>query len=149
VNNFVLIPNYFFTPNIIEKRNPLSSTARRAGWIGCNIKIRDIPDSGKIYMIKDCQVIEKEKVVAEYEKAKRLKTDDLETRGWTLDVLTCVDRLKNDNFTLAEMYNFEQLLKLKHPENNFVKDKIRQQLQVLRDKGFIEFISNGKYRRIK
>jgi len=45
------------------------------------------------------------------------------------------------------MYAFENELKVKHPENNFVKDKIRQQLQNLRDKGFIEFITPGHYRK--
>ena len=39
-------------------------------------------------------------------------------------------------------------LKNKHPENNFIKDKIRQQLQNLRDKGFIEFTSRGNYKKI-
>ena len=33
-----------------------------------------------------------------------------------------------------------------HPENNHVKPKIRQQLQVLRDAGVLEFVSRGKYR---
>jgi len=35
--NFIVIPKYFFIPEIIEKRKPLSQTARRAGWVGCNI----------------------------------------------------------------------------------------------------------------
>ena len=41
VKNFILIPKYFFVPEIIEKRSPLSPTARRAGWsvvIFCSIK---------------------------------------------------------------------------------------------------------------
>ena len=33
--------------------------------------------------------------------------------------------------------------------NNFIKDKIRQQLQVLRDKGMIDFMSRGKYKKNK
>jgi type II restriction enzyme len=37
VENFFIIPKQFFTTEIIVKRNPLSATARRAGWIGCNI----------------------------------------------------------------------------------------------------------------
>jgi type II restriction enzyme len=32
VNNFFVIPKYFFIPEIIEKRKPLSETAKRAGW---------------------------------------------------------------------------------------------------------------------
>ena len=31
VNNLILIPNFFFTPDIIEQRSPLKDTARRAG----------------------------------------------------------------------------------------------------------------------
>lgn len=46
------------------------------------------------------------------------------------------------------MYQFEENLKLKYPNNNFIKDKLRQQLQILRDKGIIEFIGRGKYKRI-
>src|SRR3990167_3117629 len=35
VTNFFVIPKHFFMPEIIEKRKPLTSTARRAGWVGC------------------------------------------------------------------------------------------------------------------
>jgi type II restriction enzyme len=45
------------------------------------------------------------------------------------------------------MYAFENNLKAKYPNNNFIKDKIRQQLQLLRDKGLIEFIGRGKYKK--
>ncbi|MBQ1909890.1 MAG: hypothetical protein II170_08145, partial [Bacteroidaceae bacterium] len=40
-------------------------------------------------------------------------------------------------------------LQLKHPDNNHIHDKIRQQLQFLRDKGFVQFISPGKYCKIR
>jgi len=33
-----------------------------------------------------------------------------------------------------------------HPANRHVRDKIRQQLQVLRDLGFVEFLGGGRYR---
>ncbi len=46
------------------------------------------------------------------------------------------------------MYEFKNVLEKIHPENKHIKDKIRQQLQVLRDKGYLEFISPGKYRLI-
>ena len=46
------------------------------------------------------------------------------------------------------MYAFVKELQLKHPKNNNIEAKIRQQLQFLRDKGIIEFKGNGKYRRI-
>ncbi|MGC8581819.1 MAG: hypothetical protein ACP5MW_05710, partial [Thermoplasmata archaeon] len=37
----------------------------------------------------------------------------------------------------------------KHPNNKHIKDKIRQQLQILRERGYLEFKGNGKYEKIK
>ncbi len=37
VKSLVFVPKFFFVPDIIEKRNPLADTAKRAGWTGCNI----------------------------------------------------------------------------------------------------------------
>jgi len=45
------------------------------------------------------------------------------------------------------MYSFEKMLAGKHPDNHHIKDKIRQQLQMLRDNGIIEFIGRGRYRK--
>ena len=50
-------------------------------------------------------------------------------------------------FTLDEIYKFEKILRTKYPSNNFVKDKIRQQLQILRDKGVISFMGRGVYKK--
>lgn len=148
VNNFVLIPNHFFTPEIIEMRRPLSDTARRAGWIGCNINLHSVPDSGKIFVVKDNIEINHEQVIKSYRKTESLKTNNLESRGWIMDVLKCVEKIGSETFSLNQIYSFEQELKSKHPENNFIKDKIRQQLQLLRDKGLIEFTSRGEYRKL-
>lgn len=46
------------------------------------------------------------------------------------------------------MYEFADELAIKHPENDHIKDKIRQQLQVLRDKGLIEFKGRVIYRKM-
>jgi type II restriction enzyme len=63
-----------------------------------------------------------------------------------LDVLFCVNQLP-EVFQLSQVYQFEPLLASKHPDNNYVQAKIRQQLQYLRDKGLIEFMGRGVYRR--
>ena len=148
VDNFILIPNHFFTPQIIIKRKPLGPNAQRAGWTGCNIDISSIPDSGKIFIVKNQIEIQHETVISNYAKTKSLKTSNLESRSWLLDTLMCVEKIPTKDFTLNQMYAFENELKVKHPENNFIKDKIRQQLQYLRDKGFIEFVTPGHYRKI-
>ncbi len=47
------IPKYFFVPEIVEKRKPLSPNARRAGWVGLNILSDKIPHQGKINIIEN------------------------------------------------------------------------------------------------
>ncbi|OQB39718.1 MAG: Type-2 restriction enzyme DpnI [candidate division CPR1 bacterium ADurb.Bin160] len=148
VNNFLLIPNHFFTPNIIQKRKPLSENARRAGWIGCNVDISDVPESGKIFIIKNQKEVDKQIVISNYKRTISIKTTNIESRSWLLDVLNCIEKINTKNFSLNQVYQFERELQIKHPENNFVKDKIRQQLQNLRDKGFIEFTTRGNYKKI-
>ena len=148
VNNFLLIPKHFFTAEIIIKRKPLSSTAKRAGWVGCNVDISNISDAGKVFLIKDSKLIAKNVVETFFKKTLFLKEKDTETKKWILDLLNCLDAIKKETFTLQDVYDFEEKLKHKHPNNNFVKDKIRQQLQVLRDKGIIEFVNRGHYKKI-
>lgn len=148
VNNLLVIPKFFFVPDIIEKRKPLADTARRAGWVGCNIDIGSIPESGKIFIIRNSKQEDKPKVIDQYQQILSLQKTDIESRGWLLDVLKCVERITKDDFTTQEMYAFVDELQQKHPDNNHVQDKIRQQLQFLRDKGFIKFTSRGHYQRI-
>jgi type II restriction enzyme len=61
-------------------------------------------------------------------------------------VLRCVEMIGRQEFTLEEVYAFEAHLSGLYPMNQHVRQKIRQQLQVLRDRGFIEFLGRGRYR---
>ena len=148
VSNLLLIPKHFFVPGIIEKRQPLRATARRAGWVGCNIEIGNVPESGRIFIVRDGKQEDKAKVLDRYQRALTLRRVKIESRGWLLDVLRCVEQLQKDDFCLDEVYAFAPELQRKHPENNFIRDKIRQQLQALRDKGFIRFTSRGYYQKV-
>jgi len=147
VLNFLVIPKHFFVPAIIEKRKALSQTAKRAGWVGCNIIIENIPQSGRIFIIRNKKIEPKKKVLAEWEKTLFLREEkEFTAKGWLLDVMRCIDKLGKTEFKLDEVYNFESELSRLHPENRHIKDKIRQQLQVLRDKGYMKFLGQGKYR---
>jgi type II restriction enzyme len=147
VVNFLVIPKHFFVPDIIEKRKALSQTAVRSGWVGCNILLQSIPKTGKIFIIKNKTVELKDKVLMEWKKTLFLREKkDLGAKGWLLDVMLCVERIGHKEFSLDEVYGFENVLSLKHPDNHHVKDKIRQQLQFLRDKGYLEFVERGRYR---
>ena len=147
VNNFLIIPKHFFTPDIIIKRSPLPVTARRAGWVGCNINLNRIPELGKVFLVKDQQPIAINRVTEQFQKSTFLRERSLANRGWTLEVMSCVDRLP-EKFKLSEVYYFSEYLKSRYPENNNIQAKIRQQLQILRDQGLIEFLGNGHYRKL-
>jgi type II restriction enzyme len=148
VNNFLIIPKYYFIPDIIIKRKPLSITAKRAGWIGCNIDISKVPERGRIFLIKDSEVIDRNKVYTKWKSTDFLQSKHRDTKVWILDVMNCIESLQNNVFTLEQIYSFEDQLRLKYPNNNHIKDKIRQQLQLLRDKGLLEFVERGKYKKI-
>ncbi|MDD1745419.1 MAG: hypothetical protein LUQ20_06400 [Candidatus Methanoperedens sp.] len=144
--NLLVVPRYFLTLSCIEARKPLSQNARRAGWIGCNIVLKEIPLDGKIAIIKDRNIISPESVRANYDKFRFLSEKKFDSRGWTSDVLKIVRDLGKADFTLEEIYAYDEQLQKLHPDNKHIRPKIRQQLQILRDKGILEFRGKGMYR---
>jgi len=146
VNDFFVVPKYFFIPEIIEKRKALSEKAKRSGWVGSYILFSKIPNSGKIYYIEDGREFSKKEILRKWRKTaflKNIKKDEL--KGWILDIMNCIDAIDKKEFSLQDVYKFEKDLAFIHPDNKHIKDKIRQQLQFLRDKGYLNFISRGKY----
>jgi len=146
VVNLFIVPKHFFVREIIEERRPLAPTARRAGWIGSKILLDRVPESGKIHIVQSSVIRPKELVLADWQKTLFLRKESPETRGWLLDVMKCVESLGKREFTLDEVYAFDHHLSDLYPGNQNVRPKIRQQLQYLRDRGFIEFVSRGNYR---
>ena len=145
VYNLMLIPFFFFTPSVLEKRKPLASSARRAGWIGCNILLKAIPSDGKIRVIYNGEIENPKTVRKEYTLMKPLLNISADLRGWTLDVYRMIRSLGHPQFSLHEAYALEKQLSELYPNNRHIKEKIRQQLQVLRDYGILEFLGDGKY----
>ncbi len=146
VKDLCVVPKHFFTPNIIQERRPLAATAKRAGWIGCNILIGLIPDAGRIFLVRDGQPVEREAVLEKWRQTLFLREERPEARGWLIEVLKCVEATGKSHFELADIYSFETQLSEIYPNNRHIKQKIRQQLQILRDNGIIEFLSRGRYR---
>lgn len=141
-----MVPRFVFTESVIEKRAPLSASARRHGWLGCNIVLANLPEDARIPLVVDGEILEPGKARRQYERLRPLQEIRLEARGWTLDVLNVVRKLGRREFTLAEVYQFADELAQLHPRNRYVEEKIRQQLQRLRNFGFLEFLGRGHYR---
>jgi hypothetical protein len=146
VRNFFVVPKHFFVRDIIEERKPLARTARRAGWIGSKILLNQIPTSGKIFIIRDGKLEPKESVLEKWRATLFLRGESLEARGWLIEVMKCVEAIGKREFQLEDVYAFEIQLSRLYPDNRNVKPKIRQQLQFLRDRGYLDFVSRGSYR---
>lgn len=141
------MPNYFLQHKVIRERKPLPLTAKRVGWVVCNILLDQIPDIGKINVITDSQPVNRNAVQKIWQKTTFLGHQKLiDNRGWVLDVMKCIDMLGMKAFSLQQLYFYETYLSRRHPDNHHIKDKIRQQLQFLRDKGFLEFEKRGFYK---
>ena len=168
IKNLLLVPSFAFPTSAIIKRNPLAATARRAGWIGCNIALHRIPADARISLVKESNVVPACEVREQFKRVKPLKEISVAQRGWTLDVLTAIRQLVErgsvtrstsanatrcdsqsrapGEFTNEDIYalvpHFEKL----HPGNRHIRDKIRQQLQVLRDLCLLMHFGKGEWR---
>jgi len=188
VRNLLLVPHFAFPPSAIIKRPPLSPTARRAGWVGCNFALNRIPADARIPVVTTILspsppsptgerargevarliktprpnplpaqsrgegnvfrtiIVPPEEVRAQFKRVKPLKDISVTQRGWTLDVLNGVRSIGKNEFKNSDAYTLVGQLEKMHPDNRHVKDKIRQQLQVLRDAKLLIHVGNGTWR---
>jgi type II restriction enzyme len=146
VSDVQIIHRACITESCLKKRNPLSQTARRAGWQGCNFLLDQIPTTARINVVMDGEAQSKEWVLQQWQMVQQLLRQPMMARGWTADVLRIVERL-NDEFSLTDVYAHSSELGRLHPQNSHIAPKIRQQLQVLRNTNLILFLGQGRYRK--
>ena len=141
------IHHSLITAASIEPRKPLAITARRAGWIGCNIVLPAIAIQGQIPLVSDGAMRPKQAAREAFARLEKLSSLTSTKRSWAATILNLVERLPRRDFSLADIYSFEAELQLLFPKNGNIKPKIRQQLQFLRDAGLIRFCGEGSYER--
>lgn len=153
VANLFVVPGHFITGSVVLRRNPLSATARRAGWVGSHILMSEIPADGRIAVVVEGVPIDREVARANWRRFQFLKDDPQASGGWGADVLAAVRQLQSAtgqrDFTLQGFYaRFRDRLAEQHPDNRNVNARIRQQLQLLRNNNILEFLGGGRYRII-
>jgi len=146
IQSLTAIHSSFLTPWVIEQRRPLAQSARRAGWVGCNIRLDRIPIDGEIAVIGVGVPYPKSSVRSRFQRFLPLAKLSATQRGWTTLTLSVIRRLGISQFSLGELYLREDEFSAVYPENRHVRAKIRQQLQNLRDLGVLAFEGNGEYR---
>ena len=102
--------------------------------------------SGKIFFVRDGIPQPKELVLSQWKRTLFLRDESVDARGWLIEVMKCVESIGKQEFDLDDVYAFEAKLSQLYPNNRHVKQKIRQQLQFLRDRGYLDFVSRGSYR---
>lgn len=145
IENLLLVPHFAFPTSAIIKRKPLSLTARRAGWVGCLLALDRIPSDARIHVVKNRAVAPAEDVREQFRRVKPLNEISVKERGWTLDVLNAVRSLRKTEFTNDDAYTLVSQLEKLHPGNRHIKDKIRQQLQNMRDAGLLIHLERGRW----
>jgi type II restriction enzyme len=148
IQSLTAIHHLFLTPNVVEMRKPLSQTARRAGWVGCNIRLDRIAADAKISIVASGKPNDPGIVRGAFKRFENLNKVSPTKRGWTTLTLAIIRSLQARSFTLKDVYNKEGDFADVFPNNKNVRPKIRQQLQVLRDLGYLEFLGNGAYRTL-
>lgn len=143
-----VIHHSLITENSIIPRKPLAVTARRAGWIGCSISLSAIAIQGQISVLREGVMEPRSVPRKRFAKLEKISALPGETRSWAATVLQMTNRIRSERFSLEDMYRFESELEVLYPNNQNIRPKIRQQLQVLRDAGLINFIGRGAYERV-
>jgi len=145
VLNLTLVPAHFVTLRAIEKRPPLAAHARRAGWVGCNILLTAVPPDGRLPVVADRRPVNPATVRSTWHRFSWIGAQRPEARGWAVEVLHCLRSSGFRVFGIDQAYAWEAALLSVYPNNRHIRPKIRQQLQVLRDRGIVRFLGDGRY----
>lgn len=153
VTDLFVLPGYLLSPAVIQERRPLRETARRSGWIGSNILLSRLPVDARVQVVSAGVARDPLEARRDWRRYSFLQTDRRSRGGWGATMLLCVRALqqetKSDEFTLQNFYKrFGTELASRYQNNKHVEAKIRQQLQVLRDGGVLEFLGRGRFRVI-
>lgn len=147
VRSLTAVHHLFLTPEIVERRKPLALTARRAGWVGCNIRLDLIASDAKVNIISGGKIHDRRLVRQAFQRFANLERIAPSARGWTTLILRTIQSFGRE-FSLEELYAQEHFFAGYYPSNKNIRPKIRQQLQVLRDLGFLLFLGRGHYKSL-
>ena len=135
-----------FSQNVVQDFNQIFDNEKAFEVNSDNVsQAKQIIENAQKNLEIDLKNIEKEKNYLDFISARSI-TNSL--KGWKKEIFIILNYNKNQFFDLEEVYFYENYLKQIYPENKFIKDKIRQTLQYLRNIGLIDFLADGKYKKL-
>lgn len=142
IKNLLMVPRYFFCVDTIERRQPLSNTTRRQGWVGCNILLNCIPEEGRIYIVENEKEVPIQDIMITLRQTYFMRNYKPRAREWVIDILNLI---QDKEFTLEEICKYAPIMEIRYRGIVNAQDRIRKVLQLLRKYGMIQYSGNGKY----
>lgn len=142
---------------LIEEENIVKETIKNFNLI-CENEITGKINSKNISNIEDVinnlpplTDVTKSTISIEDELNTKIKLDiDKVTKKlstWKKNILEIINDIDGFQFSLSDIYEKEEILKILYPNNNTIKESIRRNLQELRDLGLVRFLGNGRYEK--
>ena len=145
VIDLLAVNRRLLTVRAVVPRPALRPPARRAGWVGCWIDLQGLPDGALVPLIQNGLERDHAVVQEQWGRFNFVASQNARTRGWLTDVFSCVRQVGKAEFSLRDIYAFEDELRRLHPENRNIQPKIRQQLQLLIRHGVVRRVRPGVY----
>lgn len=115
----------------------------------CDLNLSFIPTDGKIALVTNGIVHAASDTRRQFQESARFGDVKLADRGWAASVLAIVRKICKPLVTNADLFAYIEELHAAYPGNNHIREKIRQQMQLLMRLGYVERISRGEYQVIR
>ncbi len=102
-------------------------------------------------MLKEAPKRPSYQVENEIDEIYQIQADEIYTtlqKGWTQEVYQVINQFEKSQFDTQDIYQYTSYFQARYPNNHHIEDKIRQQLQILRDVGLLKFLGNGNYKKL-
>lgn len=150
VDTLMAIHPAFVTPAAIRKRHKPHIRAKSGReYQMCDLDLSMVPSDGKVVLVSDGRAQDRIEARKNFQASGRFTQLAVAKRGWAALVLSAVRQIGLTHFALVDVYKFESTMLAAYPGNCHVREKMRQQMQVLRDLGYVEFLGGGQYRLLR
>jgi type II restriction enzyme len=150
VQRLIAVHPVFLTAAVVRKRPKphIRPKTRKEYWM-CDLDLTRIPPDGKIVVVGEGAARPRAETRRAFQESMRLADVPLAKRGWTTLVLAAVRKLNKPIFRTKDIYAFADWMRAVYPNNTFIEEKIRQQLQELVALDYLERVARGEYRVLR
>jgi type II restriction enzyme len=133
---------------LMKRVKPLARPGSQPYYM-CSLNTQSVPECGKIPIVRNGFSRPQKFVRESWDRFRFLRLRSTsEDSAWSRDILACIAQLPGREFTVGELFAFASGLQEQHPNNHHIREKIRQQLQILCAQRVIRRISPGVYESI-